>query len=88
MGALTDSATVVAQGLMGIASACAGLLVGRYVGRTRVRYRCDCGHSLAMHDPETGGCHAQQVRFISNNRADRKLMLCDCQRYVGKPGPQ
>ncbi|GAA2777309.1 hypothetical protein [Crossiella cryophila] len=48
---------------------------------------CGCGHSLAMHDPTAGTCHAELPRPKSYNDAGEYVgttyAQCPCRQYVG-----
>lgn len=70
-----------------------GYLAGRLTGRRRraepkpVAALCDCGHSLAMHDPADNACHGQIPRADSYGERGEYLGTqyhrCTCRRYVG-----
>ncbi|MCK2239169.1 MULTISPECIES: hypothetical protein [unclassified Crossiella] len=47
---------------------------------------CGCGHSLALHDPEAGTCHAQLERMTAHNKyagTSYEQSQCPCRQYVG-----
>ncbi|MFF0531724.1 hypothetical protein ACFYT3_25485 [Nocardia amikacinitolerans] len=64
-----------------------GFVCGRF-GRRRARSgakaltaRCGCGHDLALHDRETGKCHAEISR--KGVHGLREWVGCQCRRYNG-----
>ncbi|WP_280270129.1 hypothetical protein [Nocardia wallacei] len=67
----------------------AGLLaLGWAVGRMSRRRRgdklpaaCGCGHDLALHDRESGNCHAEIFRKTGHGL--REWVGCNCRRYTG-----
>ncbi|WP_433492115.1 hypothetical protein [Nocardia grenadensis] len=64
-----------------------GWIGGRFGSRRRtgsknaVTARCGHGHDLAMHDRETGKCHAQLRRKDIHEL--RVWVGCNCRRYTG-----
>ncbi|WP_036567554.1 hypothetical protein [Nocardia sp. BMG51109] len=72
---------VVGAGLLG-----AGWALGR-AGRRRGRSGaqspgpCGCGHDLALHDRETGTCHAEIFRKTGHGL--KEWTGCRCRRYTG-----
>ncbi|WP_232839681.1 MULTISPECIES: hypothetical protein [Nocardia] len=72
----------VGAGLVG-----AGWAFGRFGPRRRtgrgqkVLARCGCGHDLALHDRETGKCHAETSR--KGMHGLREWISCNCRRYTG-----
>ncbi|WP_280234968.1 hypothetical protein [Nocardia cyriacigeorgica] len=47
----------------------------------QIRPRCGCGHDLALHDRETGKCHAEISRRGMHGM--REWLGCNCRRYTG-----
>ncbi|MEU4314561.1 hypothetical protein [Nocardia sp. NPDC024068] len=70
----------VGAGLVGVGWACGRF--GRRVPRTKkLIARCGCGHDLALHDRETGTCHAESSRRGTHGL--REWIGCQCRRYTG-----
>ncbi|KZM73198.1 hypothetical protein IU500_21155 [Nocardia terpenica] len=71
----------VGAGLVG-----AGWVFGRMSRRNRVAAvekspaPCGCGHDLAVHDRESGVCHAE---FSRKANGMREWVRCPCHRYTG-----
>ncbi|NEW38702.1 hypothetical protein GV794_28035 [Nocardia cyriacigeorgica] len=64
----------------------AGWVVGRFAQRRprqgkQLRPRCGCGHDLALHDRDTGKCHAEISRRGMHGM--REWVNCNCRRYTG-----
>jgi hypothetical protein len=69
---------------VGAAIAGVGWAVGRFGRRLpadRAVARCGCGHDLALHDPQEGGCHAELGR--KTGYGARVWVQCTCRRYTG-----
>lgn len=69
----------------------AGILaVGFFTGRLTRRKApampktatCECGCSLALHDPQDGTCHGE-IKRGSSFEGDVHYVPCTCRRYVG-----
>ncbi|WP_280398765.1 hypothetical protein [Nocardia carnea] len=65
-----------------------GWAVGRFghrrtarPGRNHLTARCGCGHDLALHDRESGTCHAEFSRRGTSGL--REWVRCSCRRYTG-----
>ncbi|MEU1956425.1 hypothetical protein [Nocardia rhamnosiphila] len=64
-----------------------GWIGGRFGSRRRagstpkLTARCGCGHDLALHDRETGKCHAELSRRGMHGM--REWVGCNCRRYTG-----
>ncbi|MBF6175727.1 hypothetical protein [Nocardia blacklockiae] len=72
---------VVGAGLVGVGWAC-GRLGRRRTGAVRRQLAtCGCGHDLAMHDRESGSCHAETFRKTGYGM--RAWSACTCRRYTG-----
>ncbi|MGW0179566.1 hypothetical protein [Nocardia sp. NPDC003345] len=54
---------------------------GRRTARKQLTARCGCGHDLALHDRETGTCHAESSRRGTHGL--REWVTCPCRRYTG-----
>ncbi|WHT23045.1 hypothetical protein N8J89_18830 [Crossiella sp. CA-258035] len=65
----------------------AGLLTRRKREPKPLTADCGCGHSLAMHDPENGNCHAEVQRKDSYGKdgtyVGTTYAQCPCRQYVG-----
>lgn len=73
---------IVGAGLLG-----GGWVAGR-VSRRRAAQQpqpvdalCGCGHNLALHDRESGDCHAESMR--KTGYGIKEWARCGCQRYTG-----
>ncbi|MGW5385916.1 hypothetical protein [Nocardia sp. NPDC003963] len=64
-----------------------GWVGGRFGSRRRggsgakTTARCGCTHDLALHDRETGKCHAELSRRGIHGL--REWVGCNCRRYTG-----
>jgi hypothetical protein len=61
------------------------LLAGAQIERRRKRKPklvCGCTHHLSKHNPKTGACRVDTVRFDSGNRETARLS-CSCLIYTG-----
>lgn len=65
----------------------AGLAIGARLWRRKpkpVKAICDCGHPLAMHDPDDGECHASDRTKDWYWQDEVKVYPeCACRKYVG-----
>jgi hypothetical protein len=51
------------------------------------RYRCGCGHHLALHDPQTGICNGSVEVQEWSKKADDYIDVyraCGCRQYIGE----
>lgn len=88
---------VIASIAMSILTFAGGAFAGLAIGQGRARgentgipaCRCDCSHSLALHDRDSGRCHGQ-VQFDKHDSLGEWIghyyARCGCRQYVG-PDP-
>ncbi len=72
---------VVGAALVGVGWACGRLGGRRAQAERKPGALCGCGHDLAMHDRESGTCHAETFR--KNGYGMREWATCTCRRYTG-----
>ncbi|GAB2724224.1 hypothetical protein [Nocardia thraciensis] len=69
----------VGGGLLAVGWACGRITRGRRPANSSAR--CGCGHDLALHDRESGNCHAEIFRKTGHGL--RAWVGCNCRRYTG-----
>ncbi|MBU3061814.1 hypothetical protein KO481_09790 [Nocardia sp. NEAU-G5] len=72
---LTVGAALVGVGWLG------GRLGRRAPKTASLPAPCGCGHDLALHDRDSGACHAEIFR--KNGHGMKEWVGCNCRRYTG-----